>query len=341
MNTTKKLMTLLLALLALTACDSNDEPDHSKDPRIYMAVSDLDHGYVFDDKGNTIYECPINSVIKILANEGNTWYAVRATGLDGESVQYDLLRNGEVMFPFTDQVRSMCVVNGDVYTLQSRKKGDAPYPRYLIYKNEELLYEHYVYGRYFHSFDVVDGHLVAGVHDSFSGKAIYWIDGEFYTYPSEDNICLDGYAREGENELLVLKYLDYSQDNLSPNKYSFNGILYELPNDFITHQSMIVNGIPYISGWHDYQAFLIVNGVEHPLENEPIGLLMKRYGDSVYILASSSDDDNTTNSQIFKLDEQPVDLSAIVNLKHLDDGDKNLVPLSETFVEDFIVLPPK
>ena len=53
------------------------------------------------------------------------------------------------------------------------------------------------------------------------------------------------------------------------------------------------------------------------------------------------DDDNPTNSQIFRLDEQPVDLSAIVNLKHLDDGDKNLVPLSETFVEDFIVLPPK
>ena len=337
MNTTKKLMTLLLALLALTVCDSNDESDYSKDPRIYMAVSDLDHGYVFDDKGNTIYECPINSVIKILANEGNTWYAVRATGLDEENVQYDLLRNGEEMFPFTDQVRSMCVVNGDVYTLQFREKGDAPYPRCLIYKNEELLYEHYVYGRYFHSFDVVDGHLVAGVHDSFSGKAIYWIDGEFYTYPSEDNICLDSYAREGENELLVLKYMDYSQDNLSPNKYSFNGKLYELPNDFVTHQSMIVNGIPYISGWHDYQAFLIVNGVEHPLENEPIGMLMKRYGDSVYILASYDD----SPTQIFKLDEQPVDLSAIVNLKHVDDGEKNQVPLSETFVEDFIVLPPK
>ncbi len=72
MNMTKKLMALLLVMLALTAYN-NDEPDYSKAPRIYMAIRDLHHGYVFDDKGNTIYECPFNSIITKLANEGKTW----------------------------------------------------------------------------------------------------------------------------------------------------------------------------------------------------------------------------------------------------------------------------
>jgi hypothetical protein len=166
-----------------------------------MAIRDLYHGYVFDDKGNTIYECPINSVITKLANEGKTWYAVRATALDDKSVQYDLLRNGKARFPLSCPVVSMCVVNGDVYTLQFRERKIPSEACYLIYKNEELLYEYDAYERSFHSFDVVDGHLVAGVYESpyAYDKAIYWIDGKFHTYPSRDMICLESYAREGDN----------------------------------------------------------------------------------------------------------------------------------------------
>ncbi len=343
MNMTKKLMAILLVMLALTACN-NDEPDYSKAPRIYMAIRDLYHGYVFDDKGNTIYECPINSVITKLANEGKTWYAVRATALDDKSVQYDLLRNGKARFPLSCPVVSMCIVNGDVYTLQFRERKIPSEACYLIYKNEELLYEYDAYERYFHSFDVVDGHLVAGVYESpyAYDKAIYWIDGKFHTYPSRDMICLEGYAREGDNELMVFRYGNYFSDTLSPYKYLFNGELYELPNDFPTYQSMIVNGIPYIYGRHDNtssQTSLIVNGVEYPIsKHKPGG--MKRYGDSVYILVRDYNGPSKSYSQIFKIDE-PIDMSANVNLKHLAYGEENVVPLNVTYVEDFIVLPPK
>ena len=344
MNTTKKLMTLLLVLLALTACDSNDGPDYSKAPRIYMAIRDLYHGYVFDDKGNTIYECPINSVIIKLANEGKTWYAVRATGLDDGSVQYDLLRNGKTRFPFTDRVVSMCVVNGDVYTLQYRERRVPAEACFLIYKNEELLYEYDASEHYFHSFDVVDGHLVASIDESpyDYDKAIYWIDGKFHTYPSRDMICLESYAREGDNELMVFRYGNYFSDTLSPYKYLFNGKLYELPNDFLTYQSMIVNGIPYIFGRHDNsssQTSLIINGVEYPISKyNPGG--MRRYGDSVYILVRTYGGPSKSYSQIFKLDE-PIDMCVNVYLKNLAYGYGNVVPLNVTYVDDFIVLPPK
>lgn len=337
MNMTKKLMVLLLALLALTACN-NDEPDYSKAPRIYMAIRDLYHGYVFDDKGNTVYECPINSVITKLANEGKNWYAARATALDDGSIQYDLLRNGKARFSLSCPVVSMCVVNGDVYTLQFRERTFPSEACYLIYKNEELLYEYDAYKRSFHSFDVVNGHLVAGVYESpyDYDKAIYWIDGQFYTYPSRDMICLESYAREGDNELMVFRYGNYFSDTLSPYKYLFNGELYELPNDFLTGQAMIVNGIPYILGRHDNTSnltSLIINGVEYPITTARPGG-MKRYGNDVYVLARGS------HSLIFKRDD-PIDLSAHVYLKYLAYGKENLVPLNETFIEDFIVLPPK
>ena len=57
MNMTKKLMTLLLAMLALMGCkDSKDEPDYNEPPRIYVAINDPFNSYVFDIEGNVIYE---------------------------------------------------------------------------------------------------------------------------------------------------------------------------------------------------------------------------------------------------------------------------------------------
>ena len=76
-------MLALMAMMALMGCkDSKDDPDYSKPPRIYVAISDPFNSYVYDIKGNVIYECPQHSFITKLASEGKDWYAVRSTHVD-------------------------------------------------------------------------------------------------------------------------------------------------------------------------------------------------------------------------------------------------------------------
>lgn len=342
MKMTKKLMTLLLAMLALMGCkESKDEPNPNKPPRIYVAISDPFNSYVCDIEGNVIYECPQNYHIFKLANEGRDWYAVRSRHADYDynSVIYEVLKNGTVQFQIPYPAEGMCVENGDVYTLQH----DENYENYFIYKNDQLLYKYDTYDCEFvyNSFDVVDGHLVAGIS---SNIPTYWIDGKKLTLDinsTSSQMSMEAYAREGTDDVFVIR-----DDDDESIWCQFKGQSHKLPSAYLVSQAMIVDGIPYILAINRDmdQALLYINGVINylntPLKDNDeyrwwLGL-MRRYGNDVYVLTNTAGN----HSQIYKRNE-PIDMSARIELKNVAGGDERVKPLSDFTLVDFIVLPPK
>ena len=340
MNMTKKLMTLLLAMLALMGCkDSKDEPNPNKPPRIYVAISDLFNSYVHDIEGNVIYEGPQESHIIKLASEGKDWYVVRSRRVDYNTVLYEVLKNGTVQFQIPHPVESMCVENGDVYTYQLDENDEYIF----IYKNDQLLYKYDTYDCDFvyNSFDVVDGHLVAGI---YSNTPTYWIDGKKLTLDmnsTSSQMSMEAYAREGTDDVFVIR-----DDDDESIWCQFKGQSHKLPSAYLVSQAIIVDGIPYILAVNrdQDQALLYINGVINylntPLKDNDeyrwwLGL-MRRYGNDVYVLTNTAGN----HSQIYKRNE-PIDMSARIELKNVAGGDERVKPLSDFTLVDFIVLPPK
>ena len=76
---TKKLMALLLVMLALTGCkESKDEPTPGDkvDGDVYVLVGSYDRDFVYNLDGETIYSSPEGSHIASLQAEGGDWYAL-------------------------------------------------------------------------------------------------------------------------------------------------------------------------------------------------------------------------------------------------------------------------
>ena len=297
---------------------------------------------MFDIEGNAIYECPRNSYIIKLASEGKDWYAVRSRHVDNNTVLYEVLKNGTVQFQIPYPAEGMCVENGDVYTLQLDESESIDY--YLIYKNDQQLYKYdaHDYNFLYNSFDVVDGHLVAGIGSW--NPPTYWIDGNKLTLdidPYFNSVKLEGYAREGTDDLIV-----FSDDDDESIWYQFKGQSHKLPSAYLVSQAIIVDGIPYILAVNrdQDQALLYINGVINylntPLKDNDeyaswLGL-MRRYGNDVYVLTNTQGN----HSQIYKRNE-PIDMSARIELKNVAGGDERVKPLSDFTIVDFIVLPPK
>ena len=337
-------MLALLAMMTLMGCkDSNDEPDPNKPPRIYVAISDPFNSYVYDIEGNTIYECPQYSQIIKLASEGNNWYAVKSTRHDNQSM-LEVLKNGKVQFQIPTppyRVEGMCVENGDVYTLLWDDNDDY----WFVYKNDQQLYRYdaYDYDFAYNSFDVVDGHLVAGIRGAWSSPS-YWIDGNKLTLdidPYFNSVKLEAYAREGIDDLFVI----YRVDDESI-WYQFKGQSHHLPSAYIVSQAMIVDGDSYILALNRDldQALLYMNGYKYTL-NRPLRDgdeyqswrgMMRRYGNDVYVLTNTWG----KHSQIYKRNE-PIDMSAHIELRYVAGNDAHEMPLSDIDIVDFIVLPPK
>ena len=341
-------MLALLAMMTLMGCkDSNDEPDPNKQPRIYVAIiDDYYNSYVYDIEGNTIYECPQYSQIIKLASEGKNWYAVRSRHDDNNynSVLYEVLKNGKVQFQIPTppyRVEGMCVENGNVYTLL----WDDNEEYWFVYKNDQQLYRYdaYDYDFAYNSFDVVDGHLVAGIRGAWSSPS-YWIDGNKLTLdidPYFNSVKLEAYAREGIDDLFVI----YRVDDESI-WYQFKGQSHHLPSAYIVSQAMIVDGDSYILALNRDldQALLYMNGYKYTL-NRPLRDgdeyqswrgMMRRYGNDVYVLTNTWG----KHSQIYKRNE-PIDMSAHIELRYVAGNDAHEMPLSDIDIVDFIVLPPK
>ena len=309
-------MLALLAMMTLMGCkDSNDEPDPNKQPRIYVAIiDDYYNSYVYDIEGNTIYECPQYSQIIKLASEGKNWYAVRSRHDDNNynSVLYEVLKNGQVQFQIPYKAEGMCVENGNVYTLL----WDDNEEYWFVYKNDQQLYRYdaYDYDFAYNSFDVVDGHLVAGIRGAWSSPS-YWIDGNKLTLdidPYFNSVKLEAYAREGAEDLFVVG------DNSYRHWYQFKGQFHELPSDIDVIQAMMNR--PLRDG-DEYQSW---RG------------MMRRYGNDVYVLTNTWG----KHSQIYKRNE-PINMSTHIESKDVYGNEEHKVPLSDCSITDFIVLPPK
>ena len=77
-----KLMIMMLAMLTLTACHNDDEPNSRPDvslENIYLAVSSTEEGIgdrVITAKGDIVYQCDSLTWIRRFLADGRDWYAV-------------------------------------------------------------------------------------------------------------------------------------------------------------------------------------------------------------------------------------------------------------------------
>ena len=116
MHATKQLLILLMALLAMVACDSQGDELGEKDlPRILLRVYTGRQYLIFDNNGKLVYECPeIYGVVNMTA-EGKNWYGVLLSNYDSV---YRVLKNGKPVLATRNLIKNLCVENGDIYTLQ-------------------------------------------------------------------------------------------------------------------------------------------------------------------------------------------------------------------------------
>ena len=208
----------------------------------------------------------------------------------------------------------------------------------MLYK-----YNDYDYVFEYNSFDVVDGHLVAGIQDTW-GNPYCWIDGDKLTLSIDpffkDHVELEAYAREGTDDLIVFRH-DYDESIW----YQFKGQSHHLPPAYLVSQAKIVDGVSYILALNRDldQALLYMNGYKYllntPLRDDEYMSwrgLMRRYGNDVYVLTNT----RGNHSQIYKRNV-PIDMSARVELRYAAGDDEHEKPLSDCGIVDFIVLPPK
>lgn len=330
MNTIKKLMTLLLAMLALVACDDNskDEPGGDKSTRIYLEIFTGKDYYICDTDGKMVYECPEGHYVSQMTADGKNWYGVLQSS-DGQV--YRILKNGNVVMSTPNEIRSLCVENGDIYTLQWDKAPDYKYTEHYtarICKNETQLYEYDSEEILIYGLTVNHGDLTARAW--YYGKyeqPTYWMNGKIYTLPiDKDYASILQIVKDGNDTLAVVQ--GYSNEPL----YCWhNGEIQPLPNDFGLETSIhftypgqqiaLVGGVPYIAGYHRSDIVLIINGQEHSLNTKYPNIVCRfqRQGNDVYTLTSKFPSlPGEANTRIFKGTE-PIEIDSKIylpNVKH-------------------------
>ena len=315
MNTIKKLMTLLLAMLALTACN-NDEPklEPTGDTTLYMAVNGLP-GFpdkIYDLEGNTIYECEEGSNIQSLVAEGSDWYAL----IKKEDGNFFIVKNGLKILTGEGIVWCFTVEHGSIYIVQEYKnfevwvcKGSESlqdkgswYLQQLFYVTEGDLdcVENWLYN----TFMVHDGSVTM----AFGGEEPkIMIDGSTFS--------LNEYLDHGFNLVYGIDFyagywlITYEDFETRKNMYWWKNVNYECPADFQPWTSCIVNDHAYILGQKTASQgvgsiyslpAVLIDGIETILSDELLGfsaVSLVSHGMDTYILASHNAD---SRSCIFK-----------------------------------------
>lgn len=239
MNTTKKLMTLLLAMLALTAChDSKDEPvpEPVEKTTLYLATSGFP-GYpefIVSLEGDTVYQCEDEeSTIHALVTDGNDVYIV----IHQEDGMFNVLKNGNSIHMIEEKLWGFTVEDGIVYTVQENESSNTIW----LCKNFERLYE-VPNNAYYFTFSVDHGNVAMGVYDE---KPCYWYNGEIIPIEGLDGGFNWVYGIDKKGNDMLITYQDIPTRN---NMYWWKGTRHDLESWFSPRCSRIVNGQAYILG---------------------------------------------------------------------------------------------
>ena len=349
MNTTKKLMTLLLALLALTACDSKDEPtpDGKVKSDVYVLVDSYDHDFVYNLDGDVIYSSPEGSHIASLQAEGSDWYAL---------VKYndrpnEVIKNGQSVFTTSQEITEFGVGNGKVFTLQRTKRDEDTYqwsfwedrkPRYqltqdkfysyrnlMVYSEEStILYKDHCYF-FFLEFTVDDGSRMLCQFYNYQTTKLDTIN-MVYGYVTSCDFTPGGF---------IYCYEDWDTNK---NIYSWYDEKREL--GFIPTQVRVFDRKPYVLGSKatkqtgsgtTREPIVVIDGMETILRTDFLprdlveGVKMLQHGDDIYILATGRG-----CSCIFK-NLEPIEVQAeIPNPDYLTD----MISLAHCVYKDFVVV---
>ena len=352
----KILYILLVGLLVLAACDDNgDEPRKGKSPRILLEVytGSLGGYYVFDNSGKLIFECPEGYGITNMAAEGKNWYCVMQSNSDSI---FRVLKNGKLAYSTTNEIYSLCVENGDIYTLQLEWKHSDGY-MWRIFKNDSQLYEYDFWDYSFCNLTVDHGDLMAHVwYKELNGKLIYWMNGKIYTLQApEPYVSIREISKQGKDTLAVL------ENSSGAGLYWWmNGEFHPLPSGFNFNYgsffrytkplSGLAGGVPYIAGHSQRGMAVVVNGQEYLIDAPSSNRVMKvqRHGNDVYTLTCDRQMSYPPNghARIFKGSES-VDINCKVyinNVRYPGNGSAafnqggDTVNLADFAVYDFVVL---
>lgn len=310
MNTTKKLMTLLLALMALTAChDSKDEPDPNpvEKTTLYLVTQGFP-GYpefIVNLEGDIIYQCEDDeSTIPTLVTDGSDWYVVIRRG-DG---MFNVLKNGNSIHMINEKLWGFTVEDGIVYTVQENESSNTIW----LCKNFERLYE-VPDNAYYNTFTVDHGNVAMGVYDQ---KPCYWYNGVIIPIEGLDGGFDWVYGIDMQGDDMLITYQDIPTRK---NMYWWKGTRHDFTSPFTLTSSKIVNGQAYILGQKittqgvggvDGVAAVIIDGAETIISDE-IGSIAQRIvvdGEDVYILVRPG---RTSTNKIYK-NMKPIDLPNVV-----------------------------
>ena len=350
MNTTKKLMTLLLAMLAITAChDSKDEPtpDGKVEGDVYVLVGSYDRDFVYNLDGDAIYSSPEGSHIASLQSEGGDWYALVKYNNQSNAI----LKNGKYVYSSTQEITEFGVGNGKIFTLQRVKRGDDTYqwgfgednkPLYQLSEDKVYSYRNLmVYSEGYELLYTGQSYYFFLEFNEDNGSSLF---SKFYNYETSKIEPIDlvyGYVTSCDFTPGGFIYC-YEDWDINKNIYSWNDEKREL--GFIPTQVRVFDRKPYVLGSKatkqigsgvSREPVVVIDGEETILRADFLprelvnGVRMLRHGDDIYILTTGNG-----CSCIFK-NLKPIEVQArIPNPGYLTD----IISLAHCVYKDFVVV---
>lgn len=340
---TKKLMTLLLALLTMTAChDSKDEP--SPNPAIQSIVLLCTDNIIYNLEGDTVFQTDADSHIQSLDSEGSDWYALisKVGGI------YDIIRNGKSVFTTSQEIKAMGVYDRVLYTLQRCKNQDETY-QWSVWKDSKPMYQlEYDQWYSYHDFKVnvqptYPNYRPSLVMTAMTADSSYlWIDGgqfslfgQGYSYIISMDIDYHGYGAifcyedwETRKYMYWFKYESHELDFYPTQVLVFDGEPYGTPyilGSKVTGQTgSRLTRTPVVS-INGTETLLVADFLPKTLDT-PVKML--QHGDDVFILTTGNG-----YSCVFK-NQHPIECDALIYMDLLQD---NILLLNQTF-KDFAVV---
>lgn len=237
-----KLMIMMLAMLTLTACNNDDEPNSRPDvslENIYLAVSSTEEGIgdrVITAKGDIVYQCDSLTWIRRFLADGRDWYAIAYKYNGG----YHVIKNGNIIYSsHEEEIVNMCVDDGNIYTLQ--KPYYEPVRQEWLCKNFTHIYT--LPYEQFKSSQMVAHHGDVTLAPSYSREACYWRNGELVAMQGLEGSLLSCYIDTDGDDVLI----GINADKNDRTGYWRNGTYNKLDSTII-YQVKLFGGKSYILG---------------------------------------------------------------------------------------------